>query len=195
MTRPAQAARVFVWDLPVRLFHWLLAAAFTGAMLTAESERLRVTHVRLGYAIAGLVLFRIVWGFAGSRHARFSSWVTGPSAVWRYLRAVPTARPEHHVGHNPAGAAVMLGLLGLGLTTGLTGWLGYEELAGEWVTEVHELSAYAMLTLVGTHVAGVLLASLRHRENLVVAMVTGWKRGPATAGAGAGAAASMSGAR
>ena len=182
MTRPAQAARVFVWDVPVRVFHWLLAAAFAGALLTAESERLRVTHVRLGYAIAGLVLFRIVWGFAGSRYARFSSFVTGPSAVWRYLRAVPTARPEHHVGHNPAGAAVILALLGLALTTGLTGWLGYEELAGEWVTEAHELAAYAMLALVGVHVAGVLLASLRHRENLVAAMVTGWKRAPTASG-------------
>ena len=182
MTRPPQSARVFVWDVPVRLFHWLLAAAFTGALLTAESERLRVTHVRLGYAIAGLVLFRIVWGFAGSRYARFSSFVTGPSAVWRYLRAVPTARPEHHVGHNPAGAAVILALLGLALTTGLTGWLGYEELAGEWVTEAHELAAYAMLALVGVHVAGVLLASLRHRENLVAAMVTGWKRTPTASG-------------
>ena len=182
MTRPPQAARVFVWDVPVRVFHWLLAAAFAGALLTAESERLRVTHVRLGYAIAGLVLFRIVWGFAGSRYARFSSFVTGPSAVWRYLRAVPTARPEHHVGHNPAGAAVILALLGLALTTGLTGWLGYEELAGEWVTEAHELAAYAMLALVGVHVAGVLLASLRHRENLVAAMVTGWKRAPTASG-------------
>ena len=182
MTRPPQAARVFVWDVPVRVFHWLLAAAFAGALLTAESERLRLTHVRLGYAIAGLVLFRIVWGFAGSRYARFSSFVTGPSAVWRYLRAVPTARPEHRVGHNPAGAAVILALLGLALTTGLTGWLGYEELAGEWVTEAHELAAYAMLALVGVHVAGVLLASLRHRENLVAAMVTGWKRAPTASG-------------
>ncbi len=182
MTRPPQAARVFVWDVPVRVFHWLLAAAFAGALLTAESERLRVTHVRLGYAIAGLVLFRIVWGFAGSRYARFSSFVTGPSAVWRYLRAVPTARPEHHVGHNPAGAAVILGLLSLALATGLTGWLGYEEIAGEWVTEAHELAAYAMLALVGVHVAGVVLASLRHRENLVAAMVTGWKRAPTASG-------------
>ena len=182
MTRPPQAARVFVWDVPVRVFHWLLAAAFAGALLTAESERLRVTHVRLGYAIAGLVLFRIVWGFAGSRYARFSSFVTGPSAVWRYLRAVPTARPEHHVGHNPAGAAVILALLGLALTTGLTGWLGYEAIAGDWVTDIHELSAYAMLALVGVHVAGVVLASLRHRENLVAAMVTGWKRAPTALG-------------
>ncbi|MDO8793618.1 MAG: cytochrome b/b6 domain-containing protein [Vicinamibacterales bacterium] len=181
MNRP-QVARVFVWDLPVRLFHWVLAAAFTGAMLTAESERLRVTHVRLGYAIAGLVVFRIVWGFAGRGYARFSSFVTGPSAVWRYLRAVPTANAERHVGHNPAGAAVILGLLSLALATGLTGWLGYEEIAGDWVTEAHELAAYAMLALVGVHVAGVVLASLRHRENLVAAMVTGWKRAPTASG-------------
>ncbi|MEQ1897886.1 MAG: cytochrome b/b6 domain-containing protein [Vicinamibacterales bacterium] len=183
MTGPAPEARVFVWDLPVRLFHWLLAAAFAGAMLTAESERLRLTHLRLGYAIAGLVLFRIVWGFAGNRYARFSSFVTGPSAVWQYLRAVPTARPEHHTGHNPAGAAVIVGLLGLALATGLTGWLGYEDLAGEWVIEVHGLTAYAMLTLVVVHVVGVLLASLRHRENLVAAMITGWKRDSMATGA------------
>lgn len=179
MTGPAAGARVFVWDLAVRLGHWLLAAAFTGAMLTAESEWLRLIHVRLGLAVVALVLFRILWGFVGSTHARFRAFVTGPAAVHRYLRSVFTATPERHLGHNPAGAAAILGLLGLGLTTGLTGWLAYEDIGGEWMPELHGASACAMLTLVAVHVAGVILASIRHRENLVGAMVSGWKDVPA----------------
>ncbi len=184
MATTVRTTRILVWDVPVRAFHWLLVAAFAGVFLTAESERLRVIHLQLGYAMAGLVGLRIVWGFVGSPYARFASFVAGPSAVWRYLRSVPTATPEHHVGHNPAGAAAMVGLMALTLVAGVTGWLGYEQLVGEWILGVHEAAAGAMMALAGVHVAGVLLASVRHRENLVGAMVTGWKRVPASAGLG-----------
>lgn len=178
MSAPLPLRRVFVWDVPVRLGHWLLASAFIGAMLTADSEWLRLTHVRLGLAVVALVLFRVVWGFVGSPYARFREFVTGPAAVWRYMRAVFSTTPEHHIGHNPAGGAAIVGLLVLGLTTSLTGWLAYQDVGGEWMPELHGASACAMLTLVGIHVAGVILASIRHRENLVGAMVTGWKRAP-----------------
>ena len=172
--------RVFVWDAAVRAGHWLLAAAFAGAFLTAETERLRLLHVRLGLALVGLVLFRIVWGFVGSRHARFSDFVTGPGPVLRYLKAAFSRQPEHHLGHNPAGAAAIVGLLALGLTTGASGWMAYDDIGPAWIGELHGASACAMLTLVGVHVAGVVLASVRHRENLIGAMVTGWKKVPAT---------------
>lgn len=179
MTPATPSARALIWDAPVRIVHWLLAAAFVGALLTADTERLRAVHVQLGYTVLGLTLFRLAWGVVGSRYARFASFVTGPGAVWRYLRSIPTARPEHHTGHNPAGAVAFIGLLGLGLTTTVTGWLVYEDVGGEWLAECHDGSAYAMLALVGVHVAGVAVASVRHRENLVTPMITGWKRGAA----------------
>lgn len=177
-TPTTPTTRVFVWDVAVRAGHWLLAAAFMGAFLTAESERLRLLHVRLGLVVVGIALFRIAWGFVGTRYARFAAFVTGPAAVLRYLKAVFSPHPEQHVGHNPASAAAILGMLALGLTTGATGWMVYEEVGPAWLGELHGASACAMLTLVVLHVAGVALASIRHRENLIGAMVTGWKAAP-----------------
>lgn len=174
-------ARILVWDWPVRLFHWTLAASFAGAWLTAESERLALWHMSFGFTVMGLVLFRLVWGVAGTRYARFASFVTGPARVWRYLRSLLSAQPEHSVGHNPAGGVAVLLLLGLGLATATTGALYWQEIGGEAFEEVHEALATAMLAVVGVHVAGVLLSSLLHRENLVGAMLTGFKRGAAAA--------------
>lgn len=171
--------RILVWDLPVRIFHWLMALSFAGAYLTAESERWRLAHVTLGYTVAGLVAFRLLWGLAGSRHARFASFVRGPKAVARYLGSLLGGRPEHHVGHNPAGALAIVALLGLAVTVTATGWATYSDFGGEWLEELHEGAANAMLALVGVHVAAVVLSSLLHRENLVRAMVDGRKRGAA----------------
>lgn len=168
---------VRVWDAPVRVAHWLMVACFAGAWLTAESERWRLVHVTLGYTLAALVVLRIVWGFVGTRHARFASFVRGPSAVWRYLRSLATSRPEHHVGHNPAGALAILALLGLSLLITATGWVTYQDLAGEWIAELHEGAASAMLTLVALHVGAVVVSSRLHRENLARSMVTGLKAG------------------
>ncbi len=176
-TTEGTVSKIPVWDLPVRVFHWLLAASFAGAFLTAESEHWRNLHVMLGYTLLGLILFRLVWGFAGSRHARFASFVAGPAAVWRYLRSLISGDPEHHVGHNPAGALAIVALLGLGVLTAATGWAVYSDVGGEWVEEVHEGAAYAMLAVVGLHVAGVLVSSVLHRENLVAAMISGRKPG------------------
>ena len=168
---------IAVWDLPVRVFHWLLATSFAGAFLTAESEHWRSVHVMLGYTVFGLILFRLVWGFVGSRHARFASFMTGPVAVGRYMRSLFTGHPEHHVGHNPAGALAILALLALGLVTGISGWAVYNDIGGEWVEELHEGAAWLMLAVVGAHIAGVLVSSVLHRENLVAAMFSGRKTG------------------
>jgi cytochrome b len=102
---------VRVWDAPVRIFHWLMVLSFAGAWLTAESERWRLVHVTLGYTMAGLVVFRLVWGVVGTRHARFADFVRGPAAVGRYLRSLLQRRPEPHAGHNPAGGWAILALL------------------------------------------------------------------------------------
>lgn len=168
---------VLVWDLPVRVFHWTLVLSFAGAWLTAESERWRLLHVGLGYAMALLVCFRLVWGVIGTRHARFANFVRGPSAVLAYLRSLLGPRPQHHVGHNPAGAWAIVGLLALGLVVVAAGWATFENLGGEWPEELHEGAATLMLAVVAMHVAGVALSSLLHRENLVRAMFTGRKRG------------------
>ena len=157
--------------------HWLLAASFMGAYVTAESERWRLLHVTLGYTMVGLVAFRLVWGLAGTRHARFASFVRGPSAVLRYLRSLLAGRPEHHTGHNPAGALAIVGLLGLTAVVTAAGWATFNDLGGEWIKEVHEAAANLMLALVGVHVAGVVLSSWLHRDNLIGAMVTGRKAG------------------
>lgn len=168
---------VLVWDLPVRVFHWLMVLSFAGAYLTAESERWRLLHVTLGYTMAGLVGFRIVWGLLGSRHAKFSSFVRGPAAVARYVRSLVDGRPEHHVGHNPAGALAILALLGLTLAIGASGWGVYNDVGGEWIEDLHEGAANAMLAVIGVHIVAVLVSSWLHRENLVGSMVSGRKAG------------------
>src|SRR6476619_3658006 len=86
--RAADQRGILVWDAPVRVFHWLMVLAFAGAYLSAESERWRLLHVTLGYTMAGLVAFRIVWGLVGTRHARFSRFVRGPAAVAGYVRGL-----------------------------------------------------------------------------------------------------------
>jgi cytochrome b len=168
---------VLVWDAPVRVFHWLMVASFAGAWVTAESERWRLLHVTLGYTMAGLVGFRIIWGLVGTRHARFASFVRSPAAVMRYLRAMRQGRPEHHAGHNPAGALAIVAMLGLTLLVAASGWATFNEVGGSWLEDAHEAVASLMLAVVGVHVAGVLLASRLHHENLVGAMITGRKPG------------------
>jgi cytochrome b len=171
------ANRILVWDVPTRVFHWLLAASFVGAFITADSEKWRDVHVALGYTMLALIAFRVVWGFIGTRYARFSSFAFGPGKVVAYFKSLFTRTPEHHVGHNPAGSWAVYGLLSLGLLSGVTGYLTYNEIGGEWLEELHEVAANSMLALVVVHVAGVLASSLLHRENLVRAMITGYKRG------------------
>ena len=175
-TEPANN-RILVWDAPVRVFHWLIVLSFAGAWLTAESERWRLMHVTLGYTMAGLVAFRILWGLVGTRHARFSSFVRSPAAVAGYLRAMLRGRPEHHTGHNPAGALAIVALLGLALAISASGWSVFNDIGGDWLEEVHEAVAYLMLAVVGVHVAAVLLSSWLHHENLIGAMITGRKTG------------------
>jgi cytochrome b len=167
-----------VWDLPVRVFHWLLALSFAGAWLTAESERWRDVHVTLGYTMAALVAFRLVWGVVGTRHARFASFVRSPSAVGRYLRSLWRGRPDKHVGHNPAGAIAIVALLALIVLTAATGWATLNDAGGHFVEEAHEAIANGLLVLVAVHLIGVVASSWLHRENLVGAMIHGRKRGP-----------------
>lgn len=169
--------KVKVWDLPVRVFHWLLALSFAGAYALSESERLRNVHVTLGYTVLGLVVFRLAWGFVGTRYARFRSFAYSPLAAIRHLRDELAGRAQRYVGHNPAGSWAIYGLLLLGAATGVTGYLAFNEIGGEAFEEVHGVLANAWLLLVVVHVIAVLLSSVVHRENLVRSMITGDKPG------------------
>jgi cytochrome b len=166
--------RTLVWDAPVRIGHWLMVLCFAGAWLTAESERWQLAHLTLGYTMGGLVAFRIAWGLIGTRHARFASFIRGPQAVVAYLRSLLAGTPQHHTGHNPAGALSVVALLLLAIAVTFSGWAA-DGGPDHWLKEVHEAAASVMLAMVMLHVAAVAVSSWLHRENLVRGMVNGRK--------------------
>jgi len=172
----ASPGTVRVWDPVVRVIHWSLVLLFATAWLTGDE--VEWLHIYAGYGIAGLVAIRIVWGFVGTRHARFSDFVYRPSEVASYLADSIRFRAERYLGHNPAGGAMVITLLGVLAATAGTGILMTSSAFHDahWVEEVHEALANLALILVGLHIAGVVLASLEHGENLVKAMITGRKR-------------------
>ncbi|MBO6946892.1 MAG: cytochrome b/b6 domain-containing protein [Rhodospirillales bacterium] len=169
---------VKVWDPVVRIFHWSLVGAFAVAWLTGdELDRI---HEIAGYVILGLIAIRLVWGLIGPRYARFTQFVPGVQGFTDYVADIRKGREPRHLGHNPAGGAMVVALIVMLLVTGGSGWMMTLDMfwGAEWVEEVHEVMANAMLVLVGLHVLGVVVASIRHHENLVRAMMTGRKRAP-----------------
>jgi cytochrome b len=206
----AEEARLKVWDVGVRVFHWSLAFSFFVAYFSGDDEsRL---HVYAGYAVLALVGFRIAWGFIGTKHARFADFIYAPAATLRYVRSVISLKPPHYLGHNPLGGWMIVALL---LCLSGACWSGLEvygkqgkgplaqvesglissaiadedkrEHHGEhrrgksraegeelW-KEIHEAFANIAIFLVVLHVAGVLIASALHRENLIRSMITGYK--------------------
>ena len=174
--------QIRVWDAPTRVFHWLLVFSFAGAYLTSESERWSLVHITLGYTLGGLIAFRLIWGFVGTRYARFTSFVKGPSEVLQYAKSMATLKPKHFVGHNPLGAVAIVLLIASGIAIVVTGYAAFNEIGGEWVAELHEIASHIMLILVGIHIVGVIAASWLHKENLARAMVNGFKQGKAADG-------------
>jgi len=177
MQTSTSTGRRLIWDLPTRVFHWALAASFVGAYLLAEEDGSRNLHVMFGYTVAGLLVFRLLWGFVGSTHARFRDFAYGPGAAAAYLRDLVRGRARDYDGHNPAGSWAIYALLALAAATALTGWLQYNGIGGETFEEIHEVLANAWLVMVAVHVAGVVVASLAHRRNLVASMITGRRDG------------------
>ena len=178
-----------VWDPPLRIFHWLLVAGFLVAYLT-EDELLTI-HVWAGYLVFGLLLFRLVWGFTGNAYARFSNFLCSPVNSIIYVKDVIALRAKRYLGHNPAGSAMIVLLLVSLLMTSITGFAVYgaDQAAGPLASivgssnekvweEVHEFFANFTLLLVFVHIAGVLVESFIHRENLAKAMWSGYKRAP-----------------
>ena len=201
--RIVDTTEVPVWDPLVRLFHWTLFISFCAAWFTEgelfedlqdrlSGEWLQLVHIWAGYTIAGLLVFRVLWGFVGPRYARFSDFVYSPGIVLAYVRDVLTLRARRTLGHNPAGGAMIVALL-LGLTaTVVTGLALYgadkglgplaamlaesSDAAIDTIKEAHEVATNFTLLLVAGHLLGVVWETLLHRENLVRAMITGRKR-------------------
>lgn len=167
--------RILVWDLPTRVFHWLQALSFAGAYLLAFSERFRDYHDALGFILLGLLVFRLMWGFDGTGYARFSSFLFKPREIMGYLWAMAKGKPVHYLGHNPAGSVSVWLLLALGLFICVTGVMSLQDDASDQVVDLHGLGTKIMLGVIFLHLAGVLLSSILHRENLVRAMITGYK--------------------
>jgi cytochrome b len=182
------AYRVRVWDLPTRLFHWLLAAAVIGLVATGYIGGALIDwHARLGYSVLTLVLFRLVWGFVGGHWSRFRSFLYAPSSVVAYLRG--KSHPDHLVGHNPLGAGSVFAMLLVLLAQVGTGLVSDDEISfqgplnrfvssskGLTATWYHkEIGQWLVIGLVVIHVAAVLFYLLRKRQNLVRPMVTGDK--------------------
>lgn len=181
--------RVKVWDLPIRLFHWLLVLALIGCYATAELGVLDMQwHFRFGYLILGLLVFRLLWGFVGPRYARFGQFLRGPGAVWAYLRG----DGRRWVGHNPLGGWAVLVLLLAVLFQVVTGLFNGDDI--EWFGPLYDLASsstqkfahrwhdsgfYVLLALIGIHVLAVLGYLVIKRQDLVSPMVHGSKEGAA----------------
>jgi cytochrome b len=199
-----------VWDPMVRFGHWALVAAFAVAYFSTEKEAggPGAWHVWSGYLVGSIVMLRVLWGFVGPRHARFSDFVCGPVKALAYLRDLLTGRARRYLGHSPAGGAMVIALLVCLAATVATGLIAYGEqgkgpLAAALVTDVntngneaghrahpaaagertegvigewHDLLADITVALVIAHILGVVIASIVHRENLVLAMINGRKR-------------------
>ncbi len=181
--------KLLVWDLPLRLFHWSLVLLVASSLVSAKiGGNAMQAHMLSGYAILALLLFRLLWGFLGSTHARFASFVRSPLAVIAYLSAIKRKDAEHHLGHNPAGAwSVIFMLLAL-LAQVATGLFANDDIATEGplaklaskalsdsITSMHHLNAKLLLALIGLHLAAIAFYFIYKRENLVRPMLTGFK--------------------
>ena len=177
-----------IWDIPTRVFHWLLVASFTVAWLSYDDNRFLFFHVYAGYVFFGLLIFRFVWGLIGTHYARFHTFAYDWTSVWEYIKALITGRAARHIGHNPIGGWAILLMLVLGVLVSIAGMLtfggeeGHGPLGG-WISfdigmdarEAHEVLAWTMLAVTIIHLAGVIIESLIHKDNLIWAMVTGRK--------------------
>lgn len=182
-----QTAKVKVWDLPTRIFHWSLVIVFFVAYLTEDD--LLLLHVWAGYTVLALLAFRLVWGFAGNKYARFANFLCSPAKSLAYLQDVVKLNSKRYLGHNPAGSAMIVMLIIALLLTCISGLIVYAAdqnlgpLAGlvnstneKMWEEVHEIIANFTLSLVAIHVLGVFFESVIHNENLVKAMWNGYKK-------------------
>lgn len=185
-----QAVAVPVWDIPVRVFHWVLVLLIGFSWLSGEMEWMD-WHFYSGYAVLSLILFRILWGFVGSTHARFGDFLYGPSALIAYIRTLPSRTAAKFAGHNPLGGiSVVLILLCVLVQTG-SGLFANDDVLYEgplykhvskelsdWLTTIHKYNFNLLLALAGVHIAAILYYLFWKSENLVKPMFTGRKQLP-----------------
>jgi cytochrome b len=190
VTRVDAAEQRLVWDLPLRLFHWLFATSVIASWATAKAGfEWMQWHIRLGYWMMGLLLFRVIWGFVGPRHARFSSFLARPAAIWRYAKSLTgVGQAIRSVGHNPLGGLMvilMLVLVAFQVGTGLfatddIAWSGpyNPAVSGHTagvLTSLHHLNFNIIWGAIGLHVIAIVYYAFVKKQNLVPAMLTGWK--------------------
>jgi len=171
-----RASRVLIWDLLVRCFHWSLVVGFFAAYFTRHNPG--PWHEWIGYAVLTLLPIRLLWGFVGSRYARFAQFVRSPTHTLAYSKLLLAGRQPRYLGHNPLGGWMVLALIGSVLATCITGWLYTTDYFWglEWMEELHDGFTWLSLMLVGLHITGVIHASRHGKENLPAAMVHGRKR-------------------
>ncbi len=164
-----------VWDPFVRVFHWGLVGCVLLNYFVLEAGE--TPHEWVGYTASALVLARTLWGFVGTRHARFADFFPTPTRLRRHVRSLRAGAPDHHWGHNPLGALMMLWLMGLVLSMGATGWLqGTDACFGEaWLQNLHAWLGHALVLSAGLHATAAIVMGRRERTRLVRAMVTGVK--------------------
>ena len=182
--------KICIWDLPTRLFHWLLVMAVIGSFVSVKlGGNTMIWHGRFGYLVLNLIFFRLIWGFVGTHHARFAHFIRSPKAILAYLK-----NPVETPGHSPVGAISVLLLIGLFLTQALAGLFASDDIAfdgplakyvaSNWVellTSFHRWNEWVLLALVGTHIGTILYYKYTKRINLISAMITGDKEWAETA--------------
>ncbi|MFI5445415.1 cytochrome b/b6 domain-containing protein [Polaromonas sp. UC242_47] len=173
-------APIKVWDRLIRLLHLVLVASVVVAWSSTLGQGFVKAHEPAGYIALAVVAIRVIWGFCGSHYARFSQFVCGKGEVLHYADQLRTGKEPRYIGHNPLGGWMVLLLLGLVASLGLTGWLYTTDYfwGMAWLDTLHHALAWALLVLIALHLAGVAFTSLRHRENLVAAMFSGRKPAP-----------------
>lgn len=165
-----------MWDILVRIFHWTIVTGFALEMFVLDEGKWQ--HRWVGYVILSAILIRILWGFLGTPHARYADWFPTPKKLYIYISSLLKGNEPRYIGHNPAGAVMMIALIFAMTACGVTGWMqGLDRFWGEeWLQEMHEVLANSILVLAGIHVLGAIVESFRHKENLILSMVTGYKR-------------------
>lgn len=177
MIPEGKPSTIRVWDVLVRIGHWALVIGVCAAWFLRDAGK---WHEWIGYVVLAVVAVRVVWGFIGSRYARFAHFVLSPSATIDYGNRLLAHREPRHIGHNPLGGWMIVALLATTLTVCVSGWLYTTDRfwGVAWVGELHEHSTNVLLMLAALHIGGVIFSSLRHAENLVAAMISGRKRAP-----------------
>lgn len=167
-----------VWDGLVRVAHWSLMLGICAAWFTRHGPGR--WHEWIGYAVLAVVAVRLIWGFTGSRYARFAQFVHPPASTLQYAKDLIAHREARHLGHNPLGAWMIVALLLTTIAVCVTGWLYTTDRfwGVTWMEVLHEWLSHTLFTLAALHISGVVFSSLRHGENLVATMLHGNKRAP-----------------